>query len=208
MFPFPSSSSQPSAFLPPPPPPIAAANGKHCWATSSLIGNKHIANLTKGFWQKHAFLQWYLPNFFLNVIKGRTGQHDVLKGFTNQECKNFIEPIFHCCQRLVLWPLFLSGDNSNPSNSLNFCCENRRWRLKVDGEGELRPYLLRKYLHKKCSAHLGFFRLGGEGVETCLPGWFGTSTTPCKKVPHSAHLTKGGVVKSYFGVFFYKETSL
>ena len=77
----------------------------------------------------------------------------------------------------------------------------------MDGEGELRPYLLRKYLYKKCSAHLGFSRLGGEGVETCLPGWFGTGATPDKKVPHSAHLTKGDVVKSYLGGF-YKETSL
>ena len=81
------------------------------------------------------------------------------------------------------WPLFLSGDNSNPSNSLSFCCENRKWRLKVEGEGG------RKYLYKKCSAHLGFTRLGGgggrgwklacpDGLEQALPLAKKCSTVP------------------------------
>ena len=74
----------------------------------------------------------------------------------------------------------------------------------MEGEGG------RKYLYKKCSAHLGFTRLGGgggRGWKLACPDGLEQALPLAKKVPHSAHLTKEGVVKSYLGSF-YKETYL
>ena len=128
-------------------------------------------------------------------------RQDVLIGFTIQECQDFIKPIFPLLPEIGPGHCFCLVTILTLQIPWTFVVRTEDDGWKWTGRESLGLISSGSTLIKSAPP-IWAFPVWGEGVETCLPGWFGTSTTPGKKVPHSAHLTKGGVVKSYFGVLF------